>query len=65
MIERKAAGEEVIVQEAPDAEPAEVPDLMAALQASLDAVRGTSAPAKTPKAPAQKSTGRQKSAAKG
>jgi DNA end-binding protein Ku len=65
LIERKAAGEEVIVQEAPEAEPAEVPDLMAALQASLDAVRGTSAPAdKGKKAPATPKS-RQKSAAKG
>jgi DNA end-binding protein Ku len=39
LIERKAAGEEIAVQ--PQAEePAEVPDLMAALEASLAAVRG-------------------------
>ena len=39
LIERKAAGEEIAVQpEAP--EPAKVPDLMAALEASLAAVRG-------------------------
>lgn len=66
LIERKAAGEEVIVQEAPEAEPAEVPDLMAALQASLDAVRGTPAAAGTSaKAPAKKPAARQKSATKG
>jgi DNA end-binding protein Ku len=66
LIERKAAGEEVIVAQEPEAEPAEVPDLMAALQASLDAVRGagSSAPAKGKKAPAESKT-RQKSAAKG
>jgi DNA end-binding protein Ku len=41
MIEKKAAGEEIAVQpEAEEAEP--VPDLMSALKASLDAVRGTS-----------------------
>jgi DNA end-binding protein Ku len=39
LIERKAAGEEIAVQpEAP--EPAKVPDLMAALEASLAAVKG-------------------------
>jgi DNA end-binding protein Ku len=39
LIERKADGEEIVVQpEAP--EPARVPDLMAALEASLAAVRG-------------------------
>jgi DNA end-binding protein Ku len=65
LIERKAAGEEVIVQETPEAEPAEVPDLMAALQASLDAVRGSAAPAdKGKKAPAAPKS-RQKSASKG
>ena len=38
LIERKAAGEEIAVQPAPE-EPARVPDLMAALEASLDAVK--------------------------
>jgi DNA end-binding protein Ku len=38
LIERKAAGEEVAIQPA-DEEPAEVPDLMAALEASLASVR--------------------------
>jgi DNA end-binding protein Ku len=50
LIERKAAGEEISVQEAPQAEPTAVPDLMAALQASLDQVRGASGPKKTPAA---------------
>jgi DNA end-binding protein Ku len=54
LVERKAAGEEIAVQEAPQAAPAEVPDLMSALQASLEQVRGKSgakkAPAKTPAA---------------
>src|SRR3954469_3090050 len=57
LIERKAAGEEIAVQPAREEEPAAVPDLMAALQASLDQVRGEkpaakAAPAK--KAPAKK-----------
>src|SRR3954447_12239948 len=38
LIERKAAGEEIAVQPAPE-EPAGVPDLMAALEASLDQVK--------------------------
>src|SRR5919108_269613 len=40
LIERKAAGEEIAVQPPPE-EPARVPDLMAALEASLDAVKDT------------------------
>jgi len=39
LIERKAAGEEIAIQPAPEEKPAEVPDLMSALQASLDEVR--------------------------
>ena len=39
LIERKAAGEEIAVQPAADEEEEPVPDLMAALKASLDAVR--------------------------
>jgi DNA end-binding protein Ku len=39
LIERKAAGEEIAVQPATDEEAEPVPDLMAALKASLDAVR--------------------------
>jgi DNA end-binding protein Ku len=74
MIERKAAGEEIAVHEAAPEEPAAVPDLMAALQASLDQVRGSaasagSAGAKTParKAPAKASSGskRPKAGSKG
>jgi DNA end-binding protein Ku len=38
MIERKAQGHEIAVQEAPE-EPAEVPDLMAALEASIAAAK--------------------------
>ena len=39
LIERKAAGEEIAVQPAADEDDEPVPDLMAALKASLDAVR--------------------------
>jgi len=39
MIERKAAGEEITVAAAPEDEEEPAPDLMAALKASLDAVR--------------------------
>ncbi len=39
LIERKAAGEQIAVQPAADETEAPVPDLMAALKASLDAVR--------------------------
>lgn len=41
MIEKKAAGEEIVVAE-PEEEAAPAPDLMSALKASLDAVRKTS-----------------------
>jgi DNA end-binding protein Ku len=67
LIERKAQGQEIAVQpEAP--EPAKVPDLMAALEASLAAVKDDgdddgSAKKKPKKAPA-KSGGRAKAAAK-
>src|SRR5690242_1783710 len=59
LIERKAAGEEIAVQPAREEEPAAVPDLMAALQASLEQVRGDKpekkkAPAAKKKAPAKR-----------
>ena len=57
LIERKAAGEEIAVQPAADEEEEPVPDLMAALKASLDAVRDKDADgnggAKPKKAPAK------------
>ena len=63
MIERKAAGEEIAVQ--PEAEePAAAPDLMAALEASLAAVRSdgksepTPAPSRRKRAPASSSSGK-------
>jgi DNA end-binding protein Ku len=39
LIERKAQGEEIAVQPAPEVPTAPAPDLMSALKASLDAVR--------------------------
>jgi DNA end-binding protein Ku len=61
LIERKAAGEEIAVQPATDEEEEPVPDLMAALKASLDAVRsgdgkadnGAAKPKSKPKAKAK------------
>jgi DNA end-binding protein Ku len=72
LIERKAAGEEIAVQPAADEEEEPVPDLMAALKASLDAVRDKDADgdgaAKAKKAPAKSkaksSTSRKKAATK-
>ncbi len=74
LVERKAAGEEIAVQPEAEEEDAPVPDLMAALKASLDQVRdrdagdakpktaAKKAPAK--KAPAKKPAAKKKSAAK-
>jgi DNA end-binding protein Ku len=67
LIERKASGEEIAVQpEAPA--PAKVPDLMAALEASLAAVKdddgGKADGAGKKKSPAKKSSGRSKTPAK-
>src|SRR3954465_7755643 len=62
MIERKAAGEEIAVQpEAP--QPAKVPDLMAALEASLAAVKGD-ADDEPPKKSSGKKPAREKAGAK-
>lgn len=72
LIERKAAGEEIAVQPAAEEDDEPVPDLMAALKASLDAVRdkdpaedgGAKAKPKPKKAPAKsKSSGGAKKAA--
>jgi DNA end-binding protein Ku len=65
LIERKAAGEEIAVQpEAP--EPKKVPDLMAALEASLAAVKGgdASGDGKTEPKKQKKSAPRKKAASK-
>ncbi len=52
LIERKAQGETVVI-EAPAEEPAKVPDLMAALEASIASAKGQSKP-KRKRAPAKK-----------
>jgi DNA end-binding protein Ku len=63
LIERKAAGEEIAVQpEAP--EPKKVPDLMAALEASLAAVKGDSTGDGKSEAPKKRAAPRKKAAAK-
>jgi DNA end-binding protein Ku len=63
LIERKAAGEDVAVQpEAPA--PARVPDLMAALEASLAAVKAEEEPAAEPPKPKRKAKPRPAAAAK-
>ncbi len=71
LIERKASGEEIAVQPARDEAAEPVPDLMAALRASLDAVRAGDAdepapkPKKRPAAKSKaKSSGRKPAAAK-
>jgi DNA end-binding protein Ku len=61
LIDRKAAGEEVAVQPVAAA-PAPVPDLMAALEASVAAVRSNGAPAGVP-APGRKSRAKAPAAA--
>jgi DNA end-binding protein Ku len=53
MIERKAEGEEIVV-EAPDEEPQKVPDLMAALEASI---KGAKSQSEAPKKKAASSNG--------
>ena len=66
LIERKAEGKEIAVQPAAEEEAAPVPDLMAALKASLDAVQkdgGQKKPA-AKKAPAKKAPAKKKAAAK-
>jgi DNA end-binding protein Ku len=63
LVERKAAGEEVRVAEAPVAA-APAPDLMAALQASLAAVRGERDAAPAGKAPARPRATRKRAPAK-
>jgi DNA end-binding protein Ku len=60
LIERKAQGETIVIEE-PAAEPQEVPDLMAALEASIAQAKK---PAPKEKAPAKKSGSKKKAAAK-
>lgn len=61
MIEKKAAGEEIVVQEVEE-EAAPVPDLMSALKASLDAVRKTSGDGEADGAATEKSAAPRKRA---
>jgi DNA end-binding protein Ku len=65
MIERKAEGQEITVQEAPE-EPAEVPDLMAALEASISQSKRQSKPKpkSKPKAKAKPKAKKAKAASK-
>ncbi|MEA2180269.1 MAG: end-binding protein Ku [Solirubrobacteraceae bacterium] len=72
LIERKASGEEIAVQPAVDEDEEPVPDLMAALKASLDAVRGkgSDAPAEEaeepePKPKAKRTSSKSKSGGNG
>ena len=67
LVERKAAGKEIAVQPAADEDEAEVPDLMSALKASLDAVKaregdGDAQPKK--KSPAKKGAAKKPAAKK-
>jgi len=66
LIERKAAGKEIAVQPALEEEAKPVPDLMAALKASLDAVQKGDGAAKprAKRAPAKKAPAKKKAAAK-
>jgi DNA end-binding protein Ku len=69
LIERKAAGEEIAVQPVTEDEAEPVPDLMAALKASLDAVRekdseGNGGGTAKKKAPAKKPAAKKKAPAK-
>jgi DNA end-binding protein Ku len=64
MIERKAAGEEVMAAPQEDREPTKAPDLMAALEESIAAVQGKreSKPAKKPAAKKRKTTAKKPAA---
>ncbi len=67
LVERKAEGKEIAVQPAADEDDAEVPDLMSALKASLDAVKareGNGGSAAKKKAPAKKSPAKKPAAKK-
>jgi DNA end-binding protein Ku len=64
MIERKAQGEEISVQPAPEELTAPAPDLMSALKASLDAVRAREGDAAKAKKPATRKPAAKKPRAK-
>jgi DNA end-binding protein Ku len=67
LLEQKAEGKEVVTAPSEEPEPTKAPDLMAALEESLSAVRGEEAPAKTdgakkkPKAKSKSASSRSKS----
>src|SRR5215213_1131702 len=64
LIERKAQGETIVIEE-PTAEPEAVPDLMAALEASIAGAKGQSKPKAKPKAaPKKRAPAKKKAAAK-
>jgi DNA end-binding protein Ku len=64
LIERKAQGETIVIEE-PSAEPEQVPDLMAALEASIAGAKGPSKAKPKPKAaPKKRAPAKKKAAAK-
>jgi DNA end-binding protein Ku len=67
LIERKAQGETIVIEE-PTEEPEQVPDLMAALEASIAGAKGQSKPkpkaAPKKRAPAKRAPAKKKAAAK-
>jgi DNA end-binding protein Ku len=64
LIERKAQGETIVIEE-PSAEPEQVPDLMAALEASIAGAKGQSKAKPKPKAaPKKRAPAKKKAAAK-
>jgi DNA end-binding protein Ku len=66
LIERKAQGETIVIEE-PTEEPEQVPDLMAALEASIAGAKGQSKPKPKPKAkakPKKRAPAKKKAAAK-
>jgi DNA end-binding protein Ku len=65
LIERKAEGKEIVAPEAPEREATKAPDLMAALEESIAAVKGGKAKAKKPrKAAPKKAAAKKRSKAK-
>jgi DNA end-binding protein Ku len=60
LIERKAQGETIVIEE-PTAEPEQVPDLMAALEASI---AGAKSPSKAKPKPKKRAPAKKKAAAK-
>ena len=64
LIERKAQGETIVIEE-PTEEPEQVPDLMAALEASIAGAKGQSKPkAKAKPKPKKRAPAKKKAAAK-